>query len=301
MRRRLKDVAERLLCASGLPVVARSVRRSRTVVLAYHNIVPAGERARGDLSLHLPQRAFARQVELLARTHEVVPLSAVFAGREEPTRPRAVITFDDACQGALTAGLSELARVGVPATIFVCPAFLGGRSFWWDSLAGADGVRPELRAHALDELRGDDTAVRGWAHGRLDAEREVPQHQTAASESQLSSALARGGITLASHSWGHRNLTRLADAELREELVRPLVWLRERFEHVVDWLSYPYGLSSPAVEKAAASAGYTGAFRIDGGWLPPGEPNRFALPRVNVPAGLSLRGFELRVSGLIER
>jgi hypothetical protein len=39
-------------------------------------------------------------------------------------------------------------------------------------------------------------------------------------------------------------------------------------------------------------------FLVDGGWLPPRPDNLFALPRLNVPAGLSADGLALRLSGL---
>jgi hypothetical protein len=39
--------------------------------------------------------------------------------------------------------------------------------------------------------------------------------------------------------------------------------------------------------------------RIDGGWLGgTATTNRFAVPRLDVPAGLSKAGFELRTAGV---
>jgi len=67
---------------------------------------------------------------------------------------------------------------------------------------------------------------------------------------------------------------------------------------VIPWLSYPYGLASRTVEAAAAAAGYTGALALGGGWFVPARVNCYAVPRVNVPSGLSLNGFVLRTSGL---
>ncbi|OLE19299.1 MAG: hypothetical protein AUG88_01320 [Actinobacteria bacterium 13_1_20CM_4_68_12] len=77
-----------------------------------------------------------------------------------------------------------------------------------------------------------------------------------------------------------------------------LVWLRERFESVVAWLSYPYGLVTPAVEAAAREAGYTAALTLGGGPFPPARVNRWAVPRENIPSGLSENGFVIRSSGL---
>ncbi|HEV2735376.1 MAG TPA: polysaccharide deacetylase family protein [Longimicrobiaceae bacterium] len=302
MRTILKRSIERVLCRGGLAGLARGYRRAGTLVLAYHNVVPDGGAGGGDRSLHLPQGEFARQLDLLQRTHDVVPLSMLSAP-PEGRRPRVVITFDDAYQGAVTAGVEELSRRGLPATIFVTPGFVGGKPFWWDALSrpGSDGLPPELRDRCLTVLRGRDADIRRWAAEHGVAAHGVAPHQTGASEAQLESAFRTGGITLAAHTWSHPNLTALRPEELDEEMVRPLAWLRERFPGVLSWLTYPYGLTSPAVEEAARRAGYEGAFRVEGGWMPrSGAGARpHALPRSNVPAGASLEHFEMRTSGLI--
>jgi peptidoglycan/xylan/chitin deacetylase (PgdA/CDA1 family) len=301
VRTLLKRSIERAVCRSGLAGLARAFRRTGTLVLAYHNVVPEGGSGGGDRSLHLPQREFARQLDLVQRTHDVVPLSQLAApagGR----RPRVVITFDDAYRGAVTAGVEELARRGLPATIFVTPGFVGGRSFWWDALSRpGEGLSPELRERALTVLRGRDAEIRRWAEEQGMPAHEVAPHQTGATESELRAAFGREGITAAAHTWSHPNLAALRPEELEEEMVRPLHWLRERFAGVLPWLTYPYGLTSPAVEEAARRAGYQGAFRVEGGWMPRDGARPHALPRSNVPAGASLEHFEMRTSGLISR
>src|SRR5207247_9118304 len=119
-----------------------------------------------------------------------------------------------------------------------------------------------------------------------------------ASEQELHAATRHPGITLASHTWTHPNLVQLPPAELEDELRRPLAWLRQRFERVIPWLSYPYGLASRAVEAAAAAAGYTAALVLEGGWCAPGRVRRYAVPRHGVPRDLSVNGFVLCTSWL---
>ncbi|OLB59941.1 MAG: hypothetical protein AUI13_02020 [Gemmatimonadetes bacterium 13_2_20CM_2_69_23] len=176
---------------------------------------------------------------------------------------------------------------------------MGKGPFWWDALAAERGVDPPLRARALDELRGKDQEVRGWAARARIPTATVPEWALVASEAELRSATRHPGITLGSHTWTHPNLVRLGGGdELREELRRPLVWLRERFTSVIPWLSYPYGLATPAVEAAAREAGYTAALTLGGGWFPSTRVNRWAVPRENIPSGLSENGFVIRSSGL---
>ncbi|HEX6134056.1 MAG TPA: polysaccharide deacetylase family protein [Longimicrobiales bacterium] len=303
MRQRVKAATERVLTASGVAALARRRHAGRALILAYHNIVPEGEAVAGDASLHLPQRRFADQLDVLGRIADVVPLTDVLAeARGAARRPRVALTFDDATQGMITAGVDELARRGLPATVFVPPAFVGGRSFWWDAIAKAlDGsLADDMRTHALAKLAGRDDSVRAWAQEQRLVLREVPLHQTCAAESQLRAAAARD-ITFGSHTWSHPNLSALAPAELREELERPLQWLIDTIGSAVPWIAYPYGLYDEEVVVAARAAGYEAGLRVEGGWVPhPLEhPMQYEIPRLNIPAGLSLHGFELRVSGAI--
>ncbi|HSU13282.1 polysaccharide deacetylase family protein [Longimicrobium sp.] len=299
LRGAVKRAAERTLTAAGADRIALAMRPAGVLVLAYHNIVPAGESARGDTSLHLPQADFGRQLDALRRTHRIVPLDQAFAPGDGD-RPRAVITFDDACRGALTAGIDELARRGgLPATIFVAPGLLGSAP-WWDELAGPNGLDPAVRAHALDVLGGRAAAVRAWAETAGLRRRALPTHQRIATAEELAATAARPGITLAPHGWSHASLPALTATALGDELSRPLAWLRDRFGGALPWLAYPYGHASPEVERAAERAGYQGAFRVEGGSfvLAGAAAHPFALPRLTVPAGVSDEGFRLLVSGV---
>lgn len=299
-RQLLKAAVEQGLLLSGLPGLSGRLHRADILILAYHNVVPDGERVVGDSSLHLARRAFAAQLDALLEINDVVPLGAALTGGASISgRPRVAITFDDAYRGAVLVGVEELASRGLPATIFVPPALLDDGVFWWDALtpAAMPGLAPAVREDALQRMAGKGSAILAAA-GESHTNR-IPTYARCASEDELRAAAARPGITLASHTWSHPNLAALAPAELEEELTRPLAWLREHFHGVLPYLSYPYGLASPAVERAAAAAGYRAALRIDGGWLGRGVVNRYAIPRLNVPAGISDAGFRLRCSGLL--
>ncbi|MFO7261781.1 MAG: polysaccharide deacetylase family protein [bacterium] len=302
VRQRLKASLEAILTGGGVAAVARRIRARGGIVLAYHNIVPEGEEPAGDRSLHLPVEEFRAQLDALVETHEVVPLDEVLRPRPgRSPKPRVAITFDDAYRGAVTCGVAELWARGLPATVFVAPAFVGGKTFWWDSFATEPyGPGAALREYALNQLRGVDSEIRRWAAESGIEPRPVPPHACAASEEELAAALRHPGLTLGSHTWSHPNLIRLSAAEAATELEQPLRWLRERFERVGPWLSYPYGMSSPEVEAMAMRTGYAAALRVTGGPLPRRQTRPYALPRTNIPAGLSPRGFTLRAAGLFD-
>jgi peptidoglycan/xylan/chitin deacetylase (PgdA/CDA1 family) len=267
------------------------------VILAYHNVIPDNETPTGAASAQLPLSSFQAQLDLLQDLCEILPLSEILsASAGGPARGfRASITFDDAYAGTVRVALPELAKRGLPATVFVPTGFLGGRSFWWDDLlmTGWEGDRVPLVA-----LAGDDARVRAWAGDRTRAPRQGP-HQVTAYASELSSAASTGLVTFAAHTENHRNLAELDPEEVRLELEASRAWLQERGLPTIPWIAYPYGLSTPQVRHMARTLGFEAGVAVSGGWIPRPLPSPMNLPRVNVPAGVTTRGFLLRLLGAI--
>lgn len=300
MRARLKQWTEAVLARGGPAALCQPSRQGRTLVLAYHNILPPDAPPGRERSLHLPRTDFAAQLDLILEHADVVPLTEALTSQANPSaRPRVAITFDDAYAGALTAGLEELRRRQLPATVFVAPAFIGGRPFWWDALDSGtpDGLPETVRNSCLWDAAGRDTQVRQWAAGAGIPWRDVPPHACAATEAEFATALQDPRLTFASHTWEHPNLAALSGAELQAELERPLAWLSARILSP-PILSYPYGLTSAMACDAARAAGYTTALLVSGGWMTRGGADPLRLPRLNIPAGISLDGFRLRLAGL---
>jgi peptidoglycan/xylan/chitin deacetylase (PgdA/CDA1 family) len=302
-RTAFKGASVRALTAVGAARFARWVRRDSLVVLTYHNIVPRSEHARqGEASLHVDRATFAEQLDVLAETHEIVGLADVLNGVRWPSgRPRALITFDDAYQGAMTIGVDELLKRRMLATVFVAPAFTAGRTFWWDAIgAGHAGTIPDdIRRAALETYDGIDDRVREWAERNCVPLGDPGPTQRCATVRELRSAALSPGITFGAHSWSHPVMANLDPDELREELRRPLSWLYATLDNVVPALAVPYGLSSPWVEFEARRLGYAAMFTGRRGWVPPTAMVPFTLPRENVPAGMGRESFVLRSAGVL--
>jgi peptidoglycan/xylan/chitin deacetylase (PgdA/CDA1 family) len=298
MRSALKLGLERSLLWSGAAWLQRRRMAGRALILAYHNVVPDDEPPSGDRPNHLTLGAFRAQLDELQKTHTVVPLDETLLAPAASSRPRVSITFDDAYRGAIIHAIPELIRRGLPATIFVAPGCLGGPPFWWDHVASPTGLDADMRRRALEELRGD-TATVSAVLGSGRASNGVPHVARAATEKELANVANAPGIAVASHTWSHPNLVRLTDAELKAELTRSLAWLEERFRSTVRWIAYPYGFHDARVERYAAISGYVAGLAVSGGWLTGEVANRFALPRVNIPRGLSTPGFRLRAAGIL--
>ncbi|MEN8374975.1 MAG: polysaccharide deacetylase family protein [Gemmatimonadota bacterium] len=292
----VKRAFETGLLHLGPAAYGRARHRDRTLVLAYHNILPRGEAPVGDRSLHLPQDLFGAQLDALVAECEVVPLTEALLQREPSEgRPRVAITFDDAYAGALEVGVEELVRRNLPATMFVAPGILGGRTLWWDA-TGGDG---KLRDRVLSEGHGHpDVARQMWIAGG-GTWVETPDYARSGSAASVARFAALKGMSLGAHGWLHLNLATAASAARDRELRAPLDWFEEQALQVQPVLAYPFGLYSRDVPDAVRAVGYESALRVDGGWLPSLQRGTaFEEPRLNVAAGLSTRGFRLRLAGL---
>lgn len=292
----LKTAVEMGATLSGATALARLLRPRRVAVLAYHNVVADDDAGRGDASLHMPLSRFLEQVDHVARTHQVVELEAAFAD-DGSRRPRAVITFDDAYRGAVTRAFPALRDRGLPATVFVAPGLLGEDGLWWDQLGEAGRLTPETRDHAMTACQGRLARVGKWAFSGPDAPPpRLPGDYGVATEDELREH-AGAHVTVGAHAWAHACLPTLDGDALRDDLSRTLGWVRAWSGPAVEWLALPYGEGTPAVAALALDLGYRGVLEIRGG-LAVRPVNPASVPRINVPAGLSRRGLELRTSGL---
>ena len=131
--------------------VAGSMRStgSRLRILAFHGV--------GDVV------AFGRQLDVVAETSNPVSSGDVcdwLGGRGELPRRAVWITFDDGEPSAVVDAAPALAARGIRATVFVCPAFVGGLVRpWWqvvdDALAAGLAIPDGLGVASLKAL-GDD-------------------------------------------------------------------------------------------------------------------------------------------------
>lgn len=298
LRSLLKRKVEQALSSSVAGAITRHRTRGKRLILAYHGIVPEGAIPAGERTLFIAQREFAAHLEVLASIADVAPLDRIDEAGDG--RPRVAITFDDAYRGAVNEGVGELAMRGLPATIFVAPGRLNGHVFWWDALSHQSlTLHERVRLHALYALGGSDERVRAWAaRTELASTDALPAYAQTANHAELRDALTNPGITVASHSWSHANLTSLGAPEITAEVELPRDWLRKEFgEKAIPWLAYPYGLESEETRRAAATASYSGALRIGGGWHRPSDVSAFARPRLSIPGNISLAGFRARLLG----
>lgn len=108
-------------------------------------------------------------------------------------------------------------------------------------------------------------------------------------------ALAAEGMHFGSHGWSHRQLRRLSDAELDDELTRSRTTLSEMLGRPVRSIAYPFGSANGRVFSAARRAGYIvgvrGHERVN-----PRRINPISLRRIMIMPSMSPTAFQRRLT-----
>ena len=93
--------------------------------------------------------------------------------------------------------------------------------------------------------------------------------------------MARGGMTIGSHTMHHQYLPLVLAERLHEELVQSKLIIEERIGQAVRFLSYPVGGFTPEVQEMARRAGYLAACTTNRS-LSMHDVDRFALRRIKI-------------------
>lgn len=264
------------------------------LILAYHNVVPTGWEPRGDRSLHLPVEQFEAQLRLIRTEAEIVPLMELLT-TEAPTDRRVAITFDDAYASALVLGVGACIDQGAPCTVFVAPGLLGTVPIW--DQRSNDGTWTAVdREQFLWNQQGRSKTLDATAP-RVESAPEL----LIASSDLLRSLSGAAGISFGNHTMTHPNLAALTTDEVRREIDAAWGWLREFLsDAIVPVVAYPYGLAPPNAVSAIPRDHADFGLRVTGNWQRTGAVlDPLAVPRWNVPTGISTHGFRVRLRGYL--
>jgi len=176
------------------------------------------------------------------------------------------ITFDDSYRSVIELGLPILARLGVPATVFVPTRWLGA------------------------EEPMDWPGIDRWLGGEHESEL-VPM-----SAEELE-RLVGAGWEVGSHTVSHPRLTEIDDESLERELTESRRVCEDQLGAPCTSLAYPYGDHDERVAAATARAGYLAA-----GTLPSPMVDTAALrwPRVGVYHDDDFLRFRAKVSPAVQ-
>ena len=223
-------------------------------ILCYHAV------QRGWSSpMAVTPEAFGAQLDWLSRHRKVLPLAAVTSlldRRGRPPRGTVALTFDDGLSSLYDHALPALRRHSMPATVFLVAETLTaqGRPVDWVRNPPVDPPLTTLTTEQVLEMQ------------------EV-------------------GVDFQSHSWAHRDLPGLADAELDRDLRESRLLLEQLLGRPVLALAYPRGRHDERVRAAARRAGYAYAYALPERPEPSGP---YSVPRVGVHLGNGPGAFRLK-------
>lgn len=145
---------------------------------------------------------------------------------------------------------------------------------------------PLLAARGMRASMYVATGLLGATHPDVGGERIMSASEVA--------ELPAAGWEVGAHSVGHRDLPRLADAELADQLRGSRETLEQLLGAAVTTMAYPYGAHDDRVVTATRAAGYELACACSGSG--PWDPLR--LPREPVFPGTSPLRLRLKAAGL---
>jgi peptidoglycan/xylan/chitin deacetylase (PgdA/CDA1 family) len=248
-------------------VPARLLRLSgvkRGLALVYHGISERPEPAHDRVVPLIDAKLFEWQLRHLRRHYRVVPASELPAAARERARGEpfpVAVTFDDDLSSHAAIARPVLERVGVPATFFICAAWLGGRDhIWWETLehAAHRGVSlsaivsaeaPSPLHEAAARLQAMAADERDEAVALLEAQAGAPPGARMG-ERDVDS-LAKAGFEIGFHTLRHPVLPQLEEPELAAAMTDGREQLEEMAGHPIRAIAYPHGQADGRVAAAA--------------------------------------------------
>jgi peptidoglycan/xylan/chitin deacetylase (PgdA/CDA1 family) len=315
---------------TGWPAIQRRLARFRILILTYHGV--ARDSVDSFLTRHsIDASVFDAQLAWLSRHYQFLPLADSVRALEQPTtrlpERGVVITFDDGLRNVLRCALPILRTHGAPATVFVCPDYVGSGPLWTDEVTAlimatplqtldsplGDGRTYRLRGAAAREQAAKAITVVMKALNSVDRDdrlqrlREVCRSGGRAVDAAPEChdlltwddvrSLAEAGIEIGSHGCTHTVLTALRAENARDEIVRSKKTIETELGRPCTLFSYPNGTwrdFEPEHQEMLIEAGYRAAVTQIAGIN--GHRSRLtALRRVNVARVAGLGYFQAAI------
>ncbi|OGE31817.1 hypothetical protein A2631_01655 [Candidatus Daviesbacteria bacterium RIFCSPHIGHO2_01_FULL_44_29] len=111
---------------------------------------------------------------------------------------------------------------------------------------------------------------------------------------QVKEIHSSGLVSFQAHTIHHANLPTLSLDQAKEEISQSKQTLEAILGVPINFFSYPYGTSNPALWKLVRESGFVGAVGTWTGRIE-SEGNLFNMPRIKIPGGLPLADFIRRI------
>lgn len=327
-RAQVKLMAARVLCAGGVPALARWRNSGRLAILMFHGV--EGKPLSPPCDYVTDAATLRRELDYLRKHFRVLPLQEALERLRDGTLPRraATLTFDDGTRNLAIHAAPVLRDLQLPAAVFLATGPMGtGEALWpdrlWIAFAGTSVPEIDLSAVGLgtrslrdpeDCNRTRDEVVQHFKQ-LPDAERIArvewlvaalgPESDAAGGPFELLSwdearVLAGDGrVSLYPHTVTHPILARCSDAKVEYEISESCRTVERETGCVPAIFAYPNGGERDFDERARAvlrRSGIPWALSTTHGFADR-DSDPLALPRIGIGPAPSLALFRLKVSG----
>jgi peptidoglycan/xylan/chitin deacetylase (PgdA/CDA1 family) len=296
--------------------------RHNTVIFTFHRVLsePDYDNCHFGRSIVVTEQGLDRFLRHVRQQFTIISLSQLLTQLDEqqlpPTKPQAVITFDDGWRDNYTVGLPVLTEHRIPATIFLSTAYLDSpKGFWWQHLGDMLSTPHMTREQSetilstiqsvLGETAKPDTLSLSNVDGLIETLKrnhydkvlDITQAVASVTDTLLAPhvlswdecrAMSAQGIEFGSHTLTHPRLSLLTGETLEEELAQSKHRIQSQDVRYVDAICYPYGdYNWQTLEESARH--YKIGLTTDTGIVSGAITSRLALPRINVPETITRR------------
>jgi peptidoglycan/xylan/chitin deacetylase (PgdA/CDA1 family)/glycosyltransferase involved in cell wall biosynthesis len=265
----------------------RTSTTPRILVLMYHRVA---EDRRRCTNLCVSPNHFRQQMAYLARgPYRVISLASLdrcLQGEGELTGTCVAVTFDDGYRDVYTNAFPIMQEFGIPATVFLAPAFLDSQQApWWDRLALAVRnlrQRPELPAELgkiipedlrsplqaawhspawrlklrIDEMislvKALDSQQREQIVAAIEQLAATPDSEPLMMTWDMVRTMRDKGITFGAHTLTHPVLSQLDLTETRQEIADGKSRLESALGESISWFAYPHGAQDDFNQQTVA-------------------------------------------------
>lgn len=302
----MKQTVLHLMWKAGAFAPFRLARRAQGLILCYHRFSRAAEPGKTSALL------LAENVRYLKKHYTLIPLAELATRLQEgkSLRGLAVLTIDDGYCDAYDIAFPVLRHHNVPATLFVCTAFLSRQSWLWTDKLRYLACATAARSLTVT-LNGQTQPIRlTEQQGRLAAAAQVNEKLKAIPEEEKERAIERlaqehdvalpalppeeyraitweqareldaHGVAIESHTVTHPMLTQVPHQRLPQELQGARQKLAAELGREAQLFCYPDGAYNAQVRAAVAEAGYRCAVTMQHGFAT-AHSDLLTLPRVH--------------------
>jgi peptidoglycan/xylan/chitin deacetylase (PgdA/CDA1 family) len=328
LRAAVKELVARLLCAAGVPALARWQRSKLLAILMFHGV--EGAPIYPPCGYVTDTAHLRRELAHVRRYFNVLPLEEALERLRDGTLPKraAALTFDDGTRNLATHAGPVLRDLGLPAAVFLATGPMGtGEALWPDRLfiafARTKLAEVDLTAVGLGKCSLRSATDRFQTRDVvIDYFKQLPDSERIARVESLVTALgpafdAYGGpfemlswdearglasdarVSLYPHTVTHPILSRCSDQKVDYEISESCLTVERETGHAPMVFAYPNGGLEDFDDRAKAVLRRNGvrwALSTDRGYAD-AESDPLALPRIGIGSNLSFALFRLKVAG----